>query len=50
MYMATGDCNCGVGFECMAGCTLHWYEFMYVHYIVFLHFYLCRITTWPLKW
>ena len=42
--MAIGDCNYGVGFEC-TGCTLCTVQslgWVYVHYIVFLHF--CLFT------
>ena len=44
MYMAIGDCNYGVGFEC-TGCTLCTVQslgWVYVHYIVFSHF--CLFT------
>ena len=49
MYMAIGDCNCGVGFECtvhfgepgMSLCALVYCIF------AFLFIYLCTITTWP---
>ena len=46
--MAIGGCNCGVGFKCTGYtlCTVQSLVWVYVHYIVFSHFYLCRITTW----